>query len=242
MINPPKNLRSGSLLPGLILAGILVFSLKGAAEMKTLTIHYHRYDQAYQGWTLWVWANQVTTEISAVKTDDYGLIFHLDLTNFPPNHDIGLLPKIGNWEKKDDPNRYWTNKMQKEIWILQGEATVYYEKPDTSPKIRGAFLDSPTEIKLIFSNAIAKKTISSLNPVVTLKDGQTIKPSKLSLYPESSDSSEIVRLLSLPPLDVDQLPATIATPGFKNCPLHMRHILDEKKYISSEPLGAFYSS
>ena len=242
MINPPKNLRSGSLLPGLILAGILVFSLKGAAEMKTLTIHYHRYDQAYQGWTLWVWANQVTTEISAVKTDDYGLIFNLDLTNFPPNHDIGLLPKIGNWEKKDDPNRYWTNKMQKEIWILQGEATVYYEKPDTSPKIRGAFLDSPTEIKLIFSNAIAKKTISSLNPVVTLKDGQTIKPSKLSLYPESSDSSEIVRLLSLPPLDVDQLPATIATPGFKNCPLHMRHILDEKKYISSEPLGAFYSS
>jgi len=237
----PKFLRYHPLMSGFILVCIVTSLLKGETEMDTLIIHYHRYDKAYQGWTLWTWMDNINAEISAAKTDNYGLVFNLDLTNFPIRNNIGLLPKFGNWDKKDDPNRHWSETMQKEVWIVQGDEKVYLKKPDVSPKIRKAFLDSPTEIKLVFSNAVSKKSLSGLNPVIVLKDGQKLKPDKMSLLPESSDSSEIVRLRNSSPFEVEQLPATVSMSRFRECPIWLRHILDNEKYITTEPLGAFYS-
>jgi len=240
MKNYLNNLKTGLIIFGLI-ASMITSIPKGANEMQTLTVHYHRYDGAYQNWTLWTWSENFSTEIKATGQDDYGLIFNLDLSIYPNPKTIGLLPKYGSWERKDDPDRYWKPNSHHEVWLLQGDETVYNSRPDISPKIRRAFLDSPTMITLVFSNAITKEMSTSLAPTIKLKDGQTIQPGRICLIPENSHSSEIVRLLDLPAIEIDNLPATVSIPNFADCPVWLRYIRDDEKFITQEPLGAFYS-
>ncbi len=230
---------------GLILSGLLILSLttSGGAqsEMASLIIHYHRYDNVYHNWTLWTWAAHANHEIEAAGRDEYGLIFYLDLSHYPANSQIGLLPKHGNWEHKDDPNRYWNDSLSYEIWILQGDESIYRERPDISPKIRKAFLDSPTELTLVFSNAIPQKFTQVIDPLIILQDGSSIKPKKIQIIPENADSSETVRLTTTLPINLKQLPATVTMQGFKISPVFLRNILDDKQFITREPLGAIYS-
>ncbi|MFH1213692.1 MAG: type I pullulanase [Candidatus Neomarinimicrobiota bacterium] len=205
-----------------------------------LTLHYHRYDNLYTDWTLWTWCDHATQEITASSKDSFGVIFRLDLNAFPLQNEIGILPKFGNWTKKDDPNRYWNSTLPVEIWIVQGDESVYTEKPDTNPKIRKAFLDSSSEITLVFSNPVMKKLLSTIEPFVTTKDGKIVKPEKIIRSPAGEDSSDIVRLLGFPPFTLNQLPATVTVKGYSASPVFLRHFLDDKSFQSNEPLGAFY--
>jgi len=241
MENRKKLFCDGLTLFGLFLFLSIPAALKGQSEMPTLIIHYHRYDNIYKDWALWTWADHINSDVAATTKDDYGLIFRLDLNTFPTQSNIGLLPKCGDWTRKDDPNRYWNDTLPTEIWLLQGDETVYREQPDISPKIRKAFLDSPTEITLVFSNAIPVKLTAAIDPVITLHSGTVIKPDTIKMIPVNADSSETVRLTTLTPIDLCHLPATVSMQGFKVCPLFLRHILDDKKYITKEPLGVFYS-
>ena len=82
---------------------------------------------------------------------------------------------------------------------------------------------------------------NTLTATIKLKNGQEIKPGKISLFPEHSHSSEIVRLMDLPPIEIDHLPATVSMSNFADCPVWLRYIRDDEKFITEEPLGAFYS-
>jgi len=236
-----KFFRVGLLIGGLALSGLILSPLRSQTEMKTLIVHYHRYDNFYKDWVLWTWTGHSNQEVSASTKDDYGLIFRLDLNNYQIDDDIGILPKYGDWVQKDDPNRYWNDTLPQEIWLIQGDETIYNKQPDVSPKIRKAFLDSPTALTLVFSNAITKKFLTVIDPVITLHSGMVLKPKLVEMLPKDADSSETVRLITETPLEINMLPAIVSIQGFKVCPIFLRHILDEKNFITKEPLGAFYS-
>jgi pullulanase len=115
-----------------------------------LTVHYYRYDGVYDEWNLWVWpiggegkgfafrdkdaSGFVTAAIGAeiTQSDEYGVI----VRRSEPGND---------WAEKDtNPDRF---TKAKEIWIMQGDETIYTTKPVTAtPPIQFAVADSTTEV------------------------------------------------------------------------------------------------
>jgi pullulanase len=210
---------------------------KQDVAMDTLTIHYHRYDDQYDNWTLWTWLDDHKTEFKSSGKDEYGIIFKLNVDEFPPKGNINFVPKYKNWEKKDDPDRYWIRTTPTEIWVLQGIETIYFEKPDTQPFIRKAFLDGKNEITVITTKPITKSELVELIPEIILADNKTIKIKSVKLIETKTDSSNILKLITKNSIKINQLPGSAHLQGFKPGKLFMRGILDSEEFISDELLG-----
>ena len=115
--------------PGLL----LLSSEEAMADETTLIVHYQRSDGRYEGWTLWTWDDATdgdSRELQAVEEDAGGLIFHVPIDQYGTGSRIGLLPKYGDWESKDPPDRIWTPEMGSEVWIMGGYPKLLTEKPE----------------------------------------------------------------------------------------------------------------
>ncbi len=229
----------------LIMIGIILYSIncqKGKEKsMQQLKIHYHRYDDSYAGWTLWTWVKDSTYEIKAEGQDDFGLIFNIDLDQYPPHQQLHFLPKYKNWAAKDAPDRSWQKSMANEIWIIQEKSLIYTQKPDISPFIRNAFIDGNKELTVLISNAISRDELSDLNPIIELsKTDSEIKVNSLELFPADQDSSAVIKIKLPQPLDMTQLPGHLSLKGYQPGDLIIRHIRDAKKYTFKDSLGIFY--
>ncbi len=238
MFNPV----SGALI-GLLL--VLITSSCHRAEkikMNTVTVHYHRFDNQYDNWNLWTWVDQKTLEVVASDSDSFGAVYRLDILQYPPMGNIGILPRFKNWEKKDDPNRYFNRSMLPEIWIIQGDATIYLEEPDTTPFIRKAFLDAPNIVTVILSTPVTVKSLATFNPILTLKSRSISTFKKISLVPEKSDSSLIVLLQLKENLVPKDLPGKIDGNGFNPGDVYLREILTGLEYNTDAPLGLNYTA
>ena len=211
-------------------------------QMNTLTIHYHRYDNKYDDWTLWTWLDHFNIEVNAAKKETFGLIFILDMKKYPTRGNISFIPKYKNWERKDAPDRIWNRSEPTEIWILQGNGTVFTELPNTKPSVRKAFIDGPDKINVILTHNIKKEEIPQLFPIIYFNNGDYIKPSNISLIPENSDSSNILQLITPNRIDLNLLPGEIKIKGFLPGKLYIRRILDSPEYITDEALGISYTS
>lgn len=210
-------------------------------DMDTLIIHYHRYDGQYNNWTLWSWAENSSKEFFPTDKDAFGLIFKIALDSFPSTDQLGLLPKYKNWEAKDDPNRYWHPQLPGEIWLLEGDPTIYTSAPDTATVIRKAFLESPTTIILVFSNQLSPREIKNLKLKLHLSTGSDLQlPSAVPFQPTDS-LSRLAQVTLTSPLKIEQLPATLETSRYGSCPLYLRGILDQPEYISDRGLGINYT-
>jgi pullulanase len=206
-------------------------------ENNTLVIHYHRYDNKYDGWTLWIWFEGISIEINDAQKDKFGLIFNIDIPLYPSIWQIGFLPKYKNWGKKDEPDRLWNWSLPNEIWILEGNESIFIKKPFIDPFIRTAYLDSPKEIIAILTTRVYKKDVASLSPYLLLKDQTRIVPSVILL----KDDPRIIRLITPKRIDIDMLPALLYMQGFRPGALHLRKILDSDEFISDESLGVCYT-
>ncbi|MFH1574874.1 MAG: pullulanase-associated domain-containing protein, partial [Acidobacteriota bacterium] len=104
-------------------------------------VHYHRHGGDYDGWTLWTWddkTDQDSRELQPAGVDDYGIYFDVDLALYGDGLEVGVLPKFGNWESKDAPDRIWTPELGNQVWILSGHPKLFAEMPDVSPAAAGA--------------------------------------------------------------------------------------------------------
>jgi pullulanase len=142
-------------------------SAPAAAAFK---LHYHRPDGDYDGWKIWSWGlpESANLEINRAGVDEFGAVFFIDAANYKNAGQIGILPKYKEWEKKDDPNRFIEisgiiNDGIKDIYIVSGKKETFTQKPDISPFIKAAFLDSETEITAVLSKKISADGTSLLN-------------------------------------------------------------------------------
>ncbi|MBO8129902.1 MAG: type I pullulanase [Candidatus Marinimicrobia bacterium] len=204
--------------------------------MKKLTVHYHRYMQDYEGWTLWSWTDSIRKEIKPVRTDNYGLVFEIDITDFNYPDIIGLLPKYKNWENKDTPERFWTNKAGYEIWLIQSDKNIYQTTPDLSLKILNAFLDGENYITATFTHPLIKNDIKPSLFSLILKN-KKIKPSKVDYLNPTDSLSNILTLKFNSTITIDDFPANIYYKDLPCCVVHIRDYLVNEKFYFDGKLG-----
>jgi pullulanase len=111
----PMNLRR--ILLGMILAILTIFTthevVLEASTADTLVVHYHRYDENYTDWSVWLWQEGIQgLEVQFDGEDSYGKTVSVNLSQngFTNTQDIGIIvaqiPDSGNWNKDIDIDRY----------------------------------------------------------------------------------------------------------------------------------------
>ncbi|KPL19128.1 MAG: hypothetical protein AMJ92_04465 [candidate division Zixibacteria bacterium SM23_81] len=215
---------------------------------QTLTVHYHRPESDYKGWTLWTWDDKTeedSRELQAVDQDDYGLVFRVTKKDYGNGTRIGLLPKFGNWINKDAPDRVWFPFMGDEVWIVSGDPELHAERPDISPWIRGGFVDGPAEVVVSLSKGMDTKDIKAQRFSINDAQGKEIPILKVEGQPPSGTAAREIKVTLSRPFELrrDQLDKfTVSAKGYRSGNLTIRGILDSSAYISDMPMGAIVST
>ena len=217
----------------LIVIACLIVFVQCKLENNLLIVHYHRYNSDYDGWTLWSWLDDVNREIKSAGKDDFGLIFELNLSKYPPAGNINLLPKFKDWQSKDDPHRLWDRKRKREIWLIQGVTTVFDERPATTPFIRKAFIDAFDSVTVVLTQKVKRNKIQSLEPKISLNDGRKIKPDRVSIKRDST----ILKLHLSEKISAGNLNGQVTINGFGTALLIPRYILDSGQFITPQNFG-----
>lgn len=144
-----------------------------------ITIHYHRFDEDYQGIGLWTWdainPGAVGMELAPSGQDDYGVVFHVRPGDYDASLQsgrIGFIPHFDSgWERRDGDDRFWAPEMGDELWLVDSDASVYTERPDIAPHIRYAFLDGERLITLRLSHGMTLGRLIPLNFLVKSAEG-----------------------------------------------------------------------
>ncbi len=130
----------------------------------TLEIYYNRINEDYDGWKLWVWNKTDGLEgfeIFPQKLTEKGLLFVLDTAKYSlANKEIGILPKLGNWQDKEAFDRIFKYTDQKEIYIFEGDPKIYtsFSDVEKSTKIVAAYCDED-EIRVVFNRWLFLKDL-----------------------------------------------------------------------------------
>lgn len=179
----------------LLMILILIFAMLPVSEMTfaqskplTLTVHYHRFDENYDGWNLWIWAKGSDGQSFAFSgADDFGQVAKFTIDDIKDASEIGFIVRKGEWEAKDvEADRFVSiDKInaqgELEFYLLQGAESVYYNASeiDLSPKfLKAEFIDDTT-MKLVTSKPISK---SDVRKDFSLQDasGNLITPTAVS--------------------------------------------------------------
>lgn len=124
-----------------------------AEETKTLIVHYHRLDDNYDGWNLWIWPEGGDGSSYAFnENDDYGVKTTL---NFDSKSDtVGIIVRLNEWELKDiDVDRFVDLKTGiTEIYLLENDPNIYTDKPEVDSS-------SPTTTPNLMSSSSVKVNI-----------------------------------------------------------------------------------
>lgn len=123
------------------------------AQSKTVTIHYKRMDNNYEGWNLWVWPEAGDgKEVEFTAEDDYGKIATIEVET---DKSIGFIVKRVEgdniWAEKDvDEDRFIDEFVEDkaEVWLMEGDSDISYTELDGTiqDKFKSAHV---TDLKVI---------------------------------------------------------------------------------------------
>ena len=130
------------------LPGVQPFAKSKIPDKVKVTIHYHRYDNNYTDWNLWIWPDKGEGKAYEFNgEDDYGKVATIELPGMTGADKIGFIVRQGEWKSKDiDKDRFITEIAADgsvNVWLLQGDENVYYSKDNINlgGKILRASLD-----------------------------------------------------------------------------------------------------
>ena len=211
------------------------------------TVHYHRPEEDYGGWTLWTWDDKTekdSQELRAEGQDDFGLIFKVAKKNYGDGLQIGVLPKYGNWADKDAPDRIWFPFIGDEVWIVSGDPELHDERPDTSPWVRGGFVDEPDLVAVSLSRSMPAREIVPQHFTLRNDAGQEVPILTAVPDPPAAKASTRVHLRLGRSFDLaaDRLDGfTLEVEGYRPGGLTVRRLLDGPAFTSNRPMGAIVS-
>nr|WP_309868005.1 type I pullulanase [Desmospora profundinema] len=168
-------------------------------ETVDVIVHYWRFGGDYDGWNLWAWAEGKDGQaFSFTEEDAYGKVARFQISGLRAGDRIGLLPRRStpdnDWAEKDYIDRYiskWDEANgQVEVWILQGEETVYYseDEVDRSPRIVEASMDDWDTLTLRTNQPIDWRGVEDR---ITLSDGFGIQSIE-SPNPDQEKTNRII--------------------------------------------------
>jgi hypothetical protein len=189
-----------------------------------ITIHYHRYDEDYDDAGIWTWdenkqKSPEQNELFEVGRDDFGLVFQMDRGEYGLKGDsdkIGMLPRLhASWDQKDGEDRFWRPDMGKEIYLVGGKNKVFTKKPDTSPQVTAAYIDTADRLVVEVSRPLnADEVATDKIKVIDRTDAvQPVTAAKLMLTGRQCQSNSIEVSLTQP-LDVSGNVYQVSVAGF----------------------------
>jgi pullulanase len=121
----------------------VIYPEKPQSQEQIAVIHYYREDGNYSGWGLHLWGTGLHPEERTSWTvprqfnneDDYGKYIRIKVIN--PAEPLNFIIHKGN-EKDTSIDRSFMPSDNREIWLKQGDTTVYFTKPsiDRPQKVR----------------------------------------------------------------------------------------------------------
>ncbi len=146
-------------------------------------IHYYRYDNDYDKYGVWSWPEaQDGKRFEFDQQDEFGAIAKVTLDNPTKARLAGVIPHLEGWSEKDGADRFFYAGA-KDIWLIEGDQTVYYSKPeiDRTPKITSFLADDFRTMTLKTNTPMTAEDLKAFtfegvtNPVVSSIDAKTAK-------------------------------------------------------------------
>ena len=220
-----------------------------------VTVHYHRQDDRYSDVGLWSWDGYekntpAQNELAPTGRDDFGAIFQFDRANYGGSDKIGLIPRLGhNWSHKDGHDKFWTPVLGGEVWLINNRDNVFTKRPDVTPHVEVAFLDSASAVTLRLSEP------APASPKVTILDEKNVAHAVESAYQvgrttattdSNASATAPYKMIVVPkePLDVTSPGYRVQVEGFGPAvALTPRGILQNRElfYDGDARLGADYT-
>ena len=174
-----------------LFASFFVSAPAAALESDTvnLTVHYQRPAGDYENWNVYLWRNddaankdqEVDPNGFKFESDDaFGKVAKIKVTGMKPYKNLGLIIRKGAWVAKDVSVDRFIEKFDAngnaEIWLIQGDATIYTSSPVVADAITMASHDSLKSINVVLSRRVAVSPPPTFS--VTL-GGTTLTPSSV---------------------------------------------------------------
>ena len=203
-------------------------------NMYTYTIHYFRYDDKSLDWDMWIWSEGKNGEAYKFKNelDEEGFAVGIVKYTEPK---ISIITRLGeNWTAQEEEREIEIPKGEDstEVWIVQGDKTVYTSRPDTSKRVMSALADSKTKIVCSTTHAIEGNTINA-----TLEDsqGNTIPVTTKKL------TDKLFEVTTKKDIDVTEA-YEIFIEGFNSSKVTMRDVLNDSEFVYKvNDLGLSYN-
>lgn len=215
--------------------------------MDLLTVHYHRNDGNYADASLWTWdwfgeRNPGQQEVFACRMDDFGVVFELPIADYGVQEStrrIGFIPRVErSWDRKDGSDRQWVPGMGRELWIVQDDPILHEQRPDISPRVRAAYLDSPETIVTLFTAPLSRVGDEARKERIKAvgADGTVIF---LSHVAESHEF--VARLVFEKPIDWEAQDWHVHINGYRPCLVVPRGVLFHERFQTRDAMGALHS-
>ncbi|MGC9219078.1 MAG: type I pullulanase [Athalassotoga sp.] len=211
-------------------------------------IHYHRFNNDYAGWNLWVWPTEPVGHNGKAYQfeykDSYG---PYAIIKFDHKYtQVGFIVRLNDWQEKDVAiNRYIDIPKSgvAEIWVLEGQ-TSYWTNPDEinlSPRIMAAFLNTPTLINAYLSKPV---DLSKNKDFSFDLDGNPVPIKAVSPgIPGGPLTTRYISLELATPIsnyDVSE-PMTLKIKGYLPATVYAYKVLDFPQFNYNGPLGPLYT-
>ena len=232
------------------------FSGDNVGEQIQVNIHYHRYDNEYDGWNIWSWIDgKEGAGYEFTGEDEFGKIaaFTVDLEE--DTKKIGFLVRHSTpsnaWEQKDCvEDRFMDLSYTKEgvidIYVVEGETKFGYgeDEMNMEPKIMEAsFLDVQT-IKFKVSEAFDSTAQDSVKKLsVTDSKGREYPVEKLTSALSSDRTTAVITMKESLPL---QETYRLKLEGYGELGISSNHLFSTKEfekayYYDGDDLGAVWT-
>lgn len=154
-------------------------------EQIEVTVHYHRFDENYEGWNLWLWPDQKDgAAYTFTGEDEFGKIAKFTVPNTAGVSQLGFIVRHSTSDNEWNNREFSDRFIQKinddgtaEIWLVQGQERVFYDleraSNDLHPRILSANID---EI-----DTISVETNIAFQPSGSGAEGFTVKTGDASI-------------------------------------------------------------
>ncbi len=180
-------------IPGFLLSGVMLMSFNSHAAEKT-AVHYSRISGDYEGWQLWVWNAQDGKPGTAVQPsgrDSFGLVFELDLAGLGlAGKRTGILPRKGEWEDKDDPDRFIMAGEDASVFIRQGVPEIFSELPPLTTAFIHARFSGESSVTAAFNTPVDEAFVRAQDFRLA-GAGAEYRPVRVSLPSRYSSSARL---------------------------------------------------
>jgi pullulanase len=185
----------------------------------SLRIHFHRFDNDYEGWDIWAWPDGKQGEAFPFQSvGGFGASAAFTLHRMERSTKIGLLlrRKAGgaDWAEREAEDRYIEELDQDgstDLWIIQGDPRLY-TKADIAFKNRRKRIVEANMASLhtvdVLCNALPDESGEWEQLQITAADGRIVP-----IHAPASVRGRTIRIETIEPLDVKSS-YTITLPGF----------------------------